>query len=99
MKTGVERITAERLRQIGVKRFHVEDDVEKYPNGELALAAVCYALPPEHRKNTRYRLWPWHRDWWKPNQNNRIRELEKAGALIAAEIDRLTVLSQDGEQR
>ncbi len=44
--------------------------------------------------------WPWDPKWWKPLYNdeedqtpdeidNRIRELTKAGALIAAEIDRL----------
>jgi hypothetical protein len=33
--------------------------------------------------------WPWDKGWWKPTPDNRIRELEKAGALIAAEIDRL----------
>jgi hypothetical protein len=27
--------------------------------------------------------------WWKPTPSDRIRELTKAGALIAAEIDRL----------
>lgn len=35
------------------------------------------------------RLWPWDCRWWKPTPNDRIRELVKAGALIAAEIDRL----------
>lgn len=39
-------------------------------------------------------LWPWHRDWWKPTPDNRIRELVKAGALIAAEIDRLQRAAQ-----
>ena len=38
--------------------------------------------------------WPdsWHPVWWSPGHNlepNRIRDLVKAGALIAAEIDRL----------
>lgn len=42
--------------------------------------------------------WPWDSKWWKPVYNDeegseyteaRIRELTKAGALIAAEIDRL----------
>ena len=28
-------------------------------------------------------------EWWKPTPKNRVRELVKAGALIAAEIDRL----------
>lgn len=32
--------------------------------------------------------WPWEAKWYKPGKN-RIRALVKAGALIAAEIDRL----------
>jgi hypothetical protein len=36
-----------------------------------------------------WKVWPWEQpDWWKPSDNP-IRNLEKAGALIAAEIDRL----------
>jgi hypothetical protein len=43
-------------------------------------------------------LWPWWESqvrgpdwalWWKPTPEDRVRELVKAGALIAAEIDRL----------
>lgn len=40
-------------------------------------------------------LWPWAPETWKgsrnltPSNEERVRELEKAGALIAAEIDRL----------
>jgi hypothetical protein len=34
-------------------------------------------------------LWPWDPKWWKPTPEDRIRELEKAGALIAAAIDSL----------
>jgi hypothetical protein len=33
--------------------------------------------------------WPFESGSFKPTPNNRIRELAKAGALIAAEIDRL----------
>ncbi len=32
-------------------------------------------------------IWPWERRFWKPT--TRVRDLEKAGALIAAELDRL----------
>ena len=32
--------------------------------------------------------WPWSMHWWKPSES-RVRNLVKAGALIAAEIDRL----------
>lgn len=34
--------------------------------------------------------WPWDPSWWKPSPDP-IRNLVKAGALIAAEIDRLRV--------
>lgn len=30
--------------------------------------------------------WPWHASWWKPS-DNRLRNLEKAGALYAAASD------------
>jgi hypothetical protein len=33
--------------------------------------------------------WPWDAEWFRPVPKDRIRELVKAGALIAAEIDRL----------
>lgn len=32
--------------------------------------------------------WPWDEDWWKPTPDP-IRNLVKAGALVAAELDRL----------
>lgn len=35
------------------------------------------------------RAWPWEARFWKPCPDDRARELVKAGALIAAEIDRL----------
>ena len=38
-------------------------------------------------------LWPWEAEWWKPSADP-VRNLAKAGALIAAEIDRLQRLSK-----
>ena len=32
--------------------------------------------------------WPWDSEWWKPSSNP-VKNLVRAGALIAAEIDRL----------
>lgn len=51
----------------------------------------------EFRQSGRYegmtrevpRWWPWAGMFWKPKPDDRVRELVKAGALIAAEIDRL----------
>lgn len=88
---GVELILRERKRQIageGWKSLH--DD--QHANGQLADAAVCYAMSGQLRDGMQIFLrwmWPWALCWWKPTPNDRIRELTKAGALIAAEIDRL----------
>lgn len=95
--TGIERIAAERKRQIEVEGFTVDDD-RLYSAEPLALAAACYAVPEWNRL---YRRgipmdWPWSVRWWKPTPKNRIRELEKAGALIAAEIDRLQAEQGEG---
>lgn len=89
MKTGIEIIAEERQRQIEVEGWTPEHD-DEHIFGEMAQAAACYAHP-----NTFKRLdmveWPesWSLDYYKPTPDDRIRELAKAGALIAAEIDRL----------
>lgn len=97
---GLLRIGIERERQIRNLGYSVERDGSENKNSELSLAAACYALPAPYRDKTNImRFWPWDYSYWKPDHkcpespsaaiNGRIRELEKAGALIAAEIDRL----------
>jgi hypothetical protein len=98
---GVKLIAFERERQIKAERWTSEhDDEHKY--GELAAAASCYAhhancqvrrFQPSYIKN-RPSDWPWDAEWWKPSAFP-IRNLVKAGALIAAEVDRLQRLAQD----
>jgi len=98
---GIELIRRERARQRAAKGegwTAAHDD--GHDEGELALAGVVYALPPEWRKVVRHvngvsiefdlrrLLWPWRGDF-KQTPQDRIRELTKAGALVAAEIDRL----------
>jgi hypothetical protein len=99
--TGVELIAAERKRQVEVEGWTPEHD-DEHEAGEIALAASCYALDFQDRRMilfgqecdiTDY-LWPWESRWWKPTPEDRIRELVKAGALVAAEIDRLQRQSQ-----
>lgn len=84
--SGVELIAAERERQFEVG-FGADGD-DRQRAGELAMAAACYATPPMHRDEPLPMLWPWSGMVWRPTPC-RIRELAKAGALIAAEIDRL----------
>lgn len=92
---GVTKIMLERLRHREVERW-TEDRDKHYSNEELALAAAAYAVPPKFSYtwgmkifNFRELLWPWGKTWLKSAEENRMRDLEKAGALIASEIDRL----------
>lgn len=106
-RDGAERIADERMRQIGALNWSDEHD-DGHDRGELAYAAVCYAAPPWERERDWLKdMWPWDdtdpADTPKPgaysqrdtpeNVTTRMRELEKAGALIAAEIDRLDRLA------
>lgn len=85
---GAQRITDERRRQIDVEGFNPEADLS-YEHGELAKAALAY-LSRAVGFDQGVREWPrsWQSSMWKPSPDP-IRNLEKAGALIAAEIDRL----------
>lgn len=92
-KTGVELIAAERQRQVEQEGWTPEHD-DEHKDGALAQAAGCYALgyalhAQGHGKPDVPAPWPWDRDWWKPTPADPVRQLVKAGALIAAEIDRL----------
>ncbi len=95
-KDGTTLIAAERQRQVTQEDWSPEhDDAHRY--GELVTAAMCYAIHASHQTrgamSSEQELviksrWPWERRWWKPSDDP-IRNLVKAGALIAAEIDRL----------
>ena len=88
MKTGIELITDERTRQIEIEGWTKEHDAEhgKY---DLLAAAICYAHNAGQFKSGCPREWPWGDEWWKPTAGNKIRDLIKAGALIAAQIDKM----------
>jgi hypothetical protein len=86
---GVELIAQERQRQAEQEGFTSEND-EQWTCGELTKAAAFYALyGVELPAGVGFvsELWPWSMAWCKPK--NRLRNLARAGALIAAEIDRL----------
>lgn len=87
---GAELIAAERQRQIDAEGWTPEHD-DEYDEDELRWAAACYMLPVDtdfEGYDFNVRCWPWDRAWWKPSDDP-IRNLVKAGALVAAEIDRL----------
>jgi hypothetical protein len=101
--SGAGRITDERLRQIKVEGWTPDHD-DQHGLCELNRAARSYLRAAElivdgnslncigvkHPTE-----WPWAREWWKPTDDP-IRNLEKAGALIAAEIDRLQRKAEHG---
>lgn len=97
MNTGAERIAAERQRQLDEEGWTPEHD-DAWDSGELIEAAGCYARGASpryvHFRNGRVPGdWPWDDEWFK-HSDDPIRNLEKAGALIAAEIDRLQRLHE-----
>lgn len=98
MKTAIELIADERQRQIDQEGWSLQGD-DQHIEGELALAASCYAIPPgEHYCPEPPESWPWADSWWKPSPEDRIKELVKAGALIVAEIERLQRAEQGEAQ-
>lgn len=96
--TGIERIAAERQRQVEEEGWTADHD-DGHDRSELASAAAAYALyahlsvmagysNDQHHEEA-LELWPFEETTFKPVPGNPIRNLEKAGALIAAEIDRI----------
>lgn len=104
---GAQRIAEERARQQAMG-WSVEHDRE-HDNYELTRAAECYVRAargewshaPEWKDghpNMRPEGWPFEVDAWHPSDDP-ARNLEKAGALIAAEIDRVAVPETERELR
>lgn len=98
--SGVELIRVERDRQIEVEGWSHDHDLE-HERGQLSIAAAWYAVegtdasisyPDDEPEGSG---WPWGPQWCKPK--DRVRNLTRAGALIAAEIDReIETLAQSG---
>lgn len=95
LKSGLLGVAAERARQV-LSEGWTDDHDDQHTEGELALAAMVYACPRSIRESWEVpvHFWPWDFSTYKPHDDSpeidaRIRELEKAGALLIAEIDRL----------
>lgn len=83
---GAELIAAERERQVSEEGWSPEHD-DDHADGSLRRAAICYARLELGGGWDVPNDWPWEPESWKPRDD--ITCLVKAGALIAAEIDRL----------
>lgn len=92
--SGVELIAGERKRQIEKEGWSEQHD-DSHCNGELADAAAYHAATApayRHWRGQQFEsIWPegWDSKWDHRKKSDRVRQLAIAGALIAAEIDRL----------
>ena len=84
MKTGIEQIAQERQEQIEKHGFDSQND-ERNTQEELKDTAAFLLTG-----DLSYFPHTWDQNWiYKFSKKNRIERLKIAGALIAAEIDRL----------
>lgn len=95
---GAALVAIERMRQIddqesGGEGYADEHD-DRYRDGELVRAACCYAHAAGGYSPSIAPVWPWGPEFDKrpapdASDEEKVRALEKAGALLCAEIDRL----------
>lgn len=92
---GIGLIAAERQRQVEAEGFDPRHD-DNYENDELVRAASSYLIAGRRDLDGTVMVsddeiadgcWPWDAEWFKPSTPKA--NLIKAGALIAAELDRL----------
>lgn len=90
IEEGLKLIVKERHRQ--AQKYSKDHDLD-HIDGALVKAAVCFLLGDDHVFDDRGVVsteWPWsEKEWRKWSRGDRVTQLAKAGALIAAEIDRL----------
>lgn len=98
LRVAIADIAAERQRQIDSEGWSADRD-DGYAVAELAKAAAAYTLSAcGFTSDAAREMWPrsWSVRWWKPTTPRR--DLVKAGALIAAEIERLDRAALKAEQ-
>jgi hypothetical protein len=106
MAEGMDRILAERERQKNFEGWTADHDDFQNCDGELLRAGMCYlafakmGYAPGGLDGVRFDAatppmgWSWEAKWWKPK--NQMRDLERAGALVLAEKERLLRLNPLG---
>lgn len=108
MSTGIELIAAEQGRARTEEGYDAEHDRGKAH--DLIRAARAYAyearigtaareagmayFPPSHPMTDE---WPWANQYWKPT-GDPIRDLTKAGGLIASAIDSLIAAKESSDE-
>ncbi len=88
MKTGIEQITEERVKQITKYGYTGYHDVG-YKNKELLFGALAYLNTAIYGSGPGKEDWPFPEEYYK--DEGYVESLKKAGAFIAAELDRLNI--------
>lgn len=87
MKTGIELITEERVKQISKYGYTACHDAGY--DKELLFGAVSYLYTALNWKESAKEAWPFDEKYYK--DEGYIESLKKAGAFIAAELDRINL--------
>lgn len=94
---GATLVAEERLRQIEVEGYTLEQDRTSILSGDLAQAGAAYATHAVMQLRGHAlpagclwgrALWPWGWEVWNP-KDDLLRNLVRGAALIVAEIDRM----------
>ena len=87
-KSGVEMIRDRVMKRV-IDKGHTAEKDDKHVDSELAIAGSIYAMPKKMKSEIEaHEYFPFYDGNYKPYSDRRD-ELALAGALIAAEIDRL----------
>lgn len=92
---GIEHIQQEREKQITKHGYTPEHDSE-YKNKELMLGALSYLNTAIYGPGPGSEDWPFSMEYFKPGTNV-LETLSKAGAFIAAEIDRINYVEKKND--
>ena len=83
MKTGIEQIAEEQLKQIS-KYDNISTNLN---NKKLLFGALSYLNAAIYGESVGNEDWPFEQIYW--HYEGYVESLKKAGAFIAAELDRL----------
>lgn len=84
--TGADLIALERTKQIKVEGYDSKHDLS-LDDEALEMASIAYILSSVGKRKESMKYWPWLLPYIKPK--TKVRDLVRAGALIAAAIDRI----------
>ena len=93
---GIEYIQQEREKQITKHGYTPEHDL-MYENNQLMLGALSYLNTAIFGPGPGGEDWPFPMEYFKPGTDI-VENLSKAGAFIAAEIDRLKLKEQKDDK-